>query len=179
MAARDVGDRFHMGVGQLLRPAPRYSAGEANMPGDRGGGPGGCGNSDSGGEGDSESSFRGNGAALVSKRGKWNKADSADVVPSLARQWNNRSMEAKVQRIVRRAGPAIRSSNVAGRWRCVYHLRQGSASSVRSQMQGLLKCASKAGPRTKTNSRATLLVLVGHKYWSTSKGIKWSSSPST
>ena len=88
IAARDVGDRFHMGVGQLLRPAPRYSAWEANMPGDRGGGTGGSGNSDFGGKGDSESSFRGHGAALVTKWGKWNKADLEDVVPSQARKWN-------------------------------------------------------------------------------------------
>jgi hypothetical protein len=55
--------------------------------------------------------------------GKWNKADSAGDVPSPARKWNNRKMDAKVQRIMRTAGPVIGSSKEAGTSKCVYQLR--------------------------------------------------------
>ena len=50
LALREAGDRVQVGVGQLLGPAPRYSAGEPEMPGDPGGGPGGGGYSDSWGK---------------------------------------------------------------------------------------------------------------------------------
>ena len=62
-----------------------------------------------GGKGEFESSFHSHGAASGTKWGKWNKADSASDVPSPARKWNNRSMEAKMQRMVRSAGPVGRA----------------------------------------------------------------------
>ena len=93
------------------------------MSRDRGGGPGGIGNSDSGGKGRFEGSFHGHGAASATKWGKWNKADSAGDVPSPARKWNNRNMDAKVQRTMRTAGRVIGSSKMVGTSKCVYHLR--------------------------------------------------------
>ena len=57
------------------------------------------------------------------KVGNCNKADLAGDVPSPARKWNNRKMDAKVQRIIRTAGPVIGSSKAAGTSKCLCHLR--------------------------------------------------------